>query len=76
MMGKNEQGEYDCAVSAAWVDEHTFSVMAQVIDTYFGCLNVHIGFKDCRATVLLKNSGQYVFDGVDGYIIASAEGFL
>lgn len=76
MMGKNEQGEYDCAVSAAWVDDHTFSVMAQVIDTYFGCLNIHIGFKDRRATVLFKNSGQYVFDGVDGYIIASAEGFL
>ena len=73
MMGKNEPGEYDCAVSAAWVDEKTISVMAQVIDTYFGCLNIHIGFKDNRATVLLKKSGQYVFDGMEGSFIAFAD---
>jgi len=73
MMGRNEPGEYNCAVSAAWVDNNTFSVMAQVIDTYFGCLNVHIGFKDSRATLLFKKSGQYVFDGIEGYLIAFAD---
>ena len=73
MMGRNEPGEYNCAVSAAWVDNNTFSVMAQVIDTYFGCLNVHIGFKDSRATLLFKKSGQYVFDGIEGYLIALAD---
>ena len=72
-MGKNVPGEYDCAVSAAWADGRTFSIMAQVIDTYFGCLNIHIGFKDDRATLLLIKSGQYVFDGIEGSLIASAE---
>ena len=72
-MGKNVPGEYGCAVSAAWADGRTFSIMAQVIDTYFGCLNIHIGFKDDRATLLLKKSGQYVFDGIEGSLIASAE---
>lgn len=73
MMGKNEPGEYDCAVSAAWVDGHTFSVMAQVIDTYFGCLNIHIGFVGKEATMLFRKSGQYVFDGMEGYVIARQE---
>ena len=72
MMGKNEPGEYDCAVSAAWVEDKTFAIKVQVIDTYFGCLNIHIGFKDSRASMLLKKSGQYVFDGVEGLLIASA----
>lgn len=69
MMGRNEPGKYDCAVSAAWADANTFSVMAQVIDTYFGCLNVHIGFQNDRATILFKKSGQYVFEGMDGSAI-------
>lgn len=73
MMGKNEPGEYDCAVSAAWVDDKTFAIKAQVIDTYFGCLNIHIGFKDSRASMLFKKSGQYVFDGIEGLLIASAD---
>lgn len=73
MMGKNEQGEYQCAVSAAWVENKIFAVKVQVIDTYFGCLTIHIGFKDSRASMLLKKSGQYVFDGIEGYLIALAD---
>ena len=69
MMGRNEPGEYDCAVSAAWADETTFSVMVQVIDTYFGCLNVHIGFQQNRATLMFSKSGQYVFEGIEGSVI-------
>lgn len=73
MMGKNTQGEYDCAISAAWVDEKTFSVMAQVIDTYFGCLNIHICFTGKEATLLFRKSGQYVFEGMEGYVIGERE---
>jgi hypothetical protein len=69
MMGRNEPGEYQCAASAAWADVKTFSVMVQVIDTYFGCLNVHVGFGEDCATLLFKKSGQYVFDGIEGNVI-------
>ena len=69
MMGVFEDGEYDCAVSAAWADEHTLSIKAQVIDTYFGCLRVYISFADDRAVVKMVRSGQYVFDGMEGYVI-------
>lgn len=69
MMGKNEEGKYKCAASAAWVDKTTFAIHLQVIDTYFGGLNVHISYKDEYATMKLTKSGQYVFDGIGGYII-------
>ena len=70
MMGRNEVGAYNCAVSGAWVDEATFAIHLQVIDTYFGSLNIHIAFEDDFATLLMKKSGQYVFDGIGGYVIA------
>lgn len=72
-MGFVEEGMYDCAVSAAWTEENTFAIQAQVIDTYFGCLNVHICYRDDQATLLMRKSGQYVFDGVDGFAIGTAE---
>ncbi|MBE7019937.1 MAG: serine hydrolase [Ruminococcaceae bacterium] len=68
MMGIYEDGEYDCQVSGAWVEKNIFVIKAQVTDTYFGCLNVYISFKDNRATIKLVKSGQYVFDGMEGYI--------
>ncbi len=73
MMGKNEEGELNCAISGAWVEENTFSIMVQVIDTYFGCLNIHISFKDDYATLRFARSGQYVFEGISGYVIGKAD---
>jgi len=69
MMGENEEGEYKCAASGAWVDENTFVIKLQVIDTYFGGLHIVISFKDTRATMYISKSGQYVFDGIGGYVI-------
>ena len=73
MMGKNEEGKYKCAASAAWVDKTTFAIHLQVIDTYFGGLNVHISYKDEYATMKLTKSGQYVFDGIGGYVIGKRD---
>lgn len=73
MMGENEKGEFKCASSGAWVTEDTFAIKLQVIDTYFGCLNVHISFKDERATMSFEKNGQYVFDGIGGYVIGKQE---
>ena len=73
MMGIYEDGKYDCNVSAAWVSDTDFSVMAQVTDTYFGCLNVYISFVGDEATVLIRRSGQYIFEDIDGCMIAKKE---
>lgn len=71
-MGIVEEGLYDCAISAAWVEENTFAIQAQVIDTYFGCLNVHICYQGNQATLRMSKSGQYVFDGMEGCAIGTA----
>jgi len=71
-MGQMEAGAYDCAISGAWIDKNTFAIQAQVIDTYFGCLTVTICFKDHRATLLMRRSGQYIFEGIDGFVIGAA----
>ncbi len=63
-MGFREEGTYTCANSGAWVEENQFSIMVQVIDTYFGGLYISIGFKDDRASLSLRTSGQYVFSDV------------
>ncbi len=71
MMGKNEEGTYKCASSGAWVDDNTFALLVQVIDTYFGEVNIHICYKDDRASVRFSRSGQYVFENMNGYIIGN-----
>lgn len=68
-MGITEEGEYHCAVSAAWKSDSIFAVKVQVIDVYFGCLNIQLGFLDDKVSLVFRKSGQYVFDGIDGYAI-------
>lgn len=70
MMGVYEEGQYKSNVSAAWVSENTFAVLAQITDTYFGTLVVNIAFSENEASLLLQRSGQYVFDDINGFLIA------
>jgi len=73
MMGCTVPGEYDCAVSAAWADTNVFAIQLQVIDTYFGRLEIHFSFRDTMVSMHLKRGGQYIFEGMDGYVIGTAE---
>ena len=73
MMGIFEDGEYDCNVSAAWVEEDTFAVLAQVTDTYFGSVVVHAAFSGDIASLNLVRSGQYVFEGIGGFMVAKKD---
>ena len=68
-MGEYTEGEYDCAISGAFTDDNTFSVCIQVIDQYFGCMQISISFKDNFATLFFARSGHYVFEGIEGYVI-------
>jgi hypothetical protein len=72
-MGFRCEGTYDCACSAGWVSEREFHIFCQVIDTYFGGLYLSIGFKDDRATFLMRSSGQYVFQNASGFAIGVQE---
>lgn len=42
----SEEGErlYDCAASAAWVSDYQLFIKVQITDSYFGVLNINIGF--------------------------------
>jgi len=68
-MGEYVEGEYSCANSGAWADDNTFTICIQVIDQYFGCMQISISFKDNFATLFFARSGQYVFEGIEGYVI-------
>ncbi len=72
-MGFWEEGTYSCQASGAWTDTQTFCVKIQVIDTYFGCLHIFISYKDNRATLCMRKSGQYVFENCEGYVIGKTE---
>ena len=69
MMGVFEDGKYECNSSAGWVSEDTFAILLQVTDTYFGALTVHISFKGDESSLLMKRSGQYIFEDVGGFMI-------
>jgi len=72
-MGKVENGKYNCASSGAWREEKVFTIKVQVIDVYFGVLNIHLAFKADKVNLFMNKSGQYVFDGIDGYATGKAE---
>jgi hypothetical protein len=70
MMGIYEDGEYLVNSSAGWVEDKTFGILAQVTDTYFGLLAVHIAFDGESANMVMRRSGQYVFEEIDGFMVA------
>ncbi len=65
-------GTYRCASSGAWTNPDGFLIRAQIIDTYFGRLNIRLGFKDERVSVEMTKSGQYVLEGYAGYAVGRA----
>ena len=72
-MGEYVEGAYDAAISGAWVEEQSFMIKAQVIDTYFGAACAFLEFKGDEVTLFLNRSGQYVFDGMVGFVIGQAK---
>lgn len=41
-----EEHQYDCAASAAWIEPHKLFIKVQIIDEYFGNLNITLGFAE------------------------------
>ena len=73
MMGVDEIGKYNCNASAAWTDENSISILVHVTDTYFGTLTIRISFAKGKASVFMRRSGQYIFDGIEGFLIAESK---
>ena len=49
---------YNCAVSAAWVSDFQLFIKVQIIDTYFGILNINLGFNDGKIGVHMSKVAE------------------
>lgn len=50
---------YQCAASAAWVGEKNLFIKVQIIDTYFGNLNISLGFEGKGIGILMEKTAEY-----------------
>jgi len=58
---------YKCAVSAAWVSDYQLFIKVQIIDTYFGILNINAGFNDNKIGVYMNKSAEDFLDEYVGF---------
>ncbi|MEE1074450.1 MAG: hypothetical protein U0K93_03110, partial [Acutalibacteraceae bacterium] len=70
MMGKNEEGKYKCAASAAWTEENKLFIKVQAIDDYFGNMGMTFSFKDDIAYVVMVKIAEAFMDTYRGRILA------
>ena len=62
---------YDCATSAAWIEERKLLLRAQVIDRYFGNLNCIFSFtKEGECVLYLEKHAEHFMDEYQGTVIA------
>lgn len=58
---------YKCAASGAWVDDNKLFIKVQIIDTYFGNLNINLGFKDDKIGVEMIKTAEDFLKEYEGY---------
>ena len=64
---------YNCAVSAAWLQENKLQRCVQIIDLYFGNLSLVFSFRDDYAVVSAEKHAEYFLMDYQGEIIAKKE---
>ena len=63
--------QYDCAVSAGWVDENKLQLRVQIIDQYLGILIITFAFRDDGfAAVRMMKCAEDFLSEYDGALIA------
>ncbi len=58
---------YKCAASGAWVSPNQLFIKVQIIDIYFGNLNIMLGFKDNGVGIYMKKNAEDFLKEYDGY---------
>ena len=58
---------YACAVSGSWIDENHLAIKVQVIDTYFGVLDMHFSFRDNLIGVQMVKAAEDFFGEYQGF---------
>ncbi len=64
---------YRCAASGAWVEPHKLYIKVQVIDRYFGILNMFFSFRDNLVGVYMNKSAEDFLNEYVGYAGGIAE---
>lgn len=64
---------YACATSAAWVEPHKLFLKVQIIDDYFGRLNITVSFKDNTIGVYMNKTAEDFMDEYVGFAGGKAE---
>lgn len=59
--------KYQCAASAAWVEPHKLFIKVQIIDKYFGLLNMIFSFQDNMLGVHMNKTAEDFLDTYHGY---------
>ncbi len=65
---KQEGNYYKCAASAAWIEEKKLAVKVQIIDEYFGKLQILISFKnEGEISILMSKFAEAFLETYSGY---------
>lgn len=59
--------KYQCAASAAWSEESKLYIKVQIIDKYFGILNIVIGFQDGKLGLFMDKTAEDFLGTYVGY---------
>ena len=58
---------YRCAASGAWVEEHKLFIKVQIIDDYFGVLNITLSFLNDTIGVLMNRCAEDFLEEYEGF---------
>ena len=58
---------YDCGASAAWIEPHKLFIKVQIIDTYFGILNIILSFRDDVIGIRMNKVAEDFLQEYEGY---------
>jgi hypothetical protein len=57
---------YHCAASAAWVSDYQLYMKVQIIDAYFGILNINVGFENDKIGIFMNKIAENFLDEYQG----------
>ena len=64
---------YKCAASGAWIEPKKLFIRVQVIDDYFGILNMNFGFKDENTVgIFMNKTAEDFFETYKGFATGKA----
>ncbi len=61
--------KYKCAASADWCEDRKLRMRVQIIDKYFGNLNIQFSFKDKRMAVVMNKTAEAFLNEYTGYAV-------